>query len=363
MSQPAPRVSGEFPSLTQIRAVIPERCFATVWYRSWWALIVDFSLIAILFSLAYLYMPEQSSPWYELAWISYWLAQGTMFWALFVLGHDCGHGAFSKKRWLNDAIGMLVHTVILLPYTSFQLTHRNHHLNCGHFVKDEGYGPMDKNCPINRKARWSMTMPFATYWLYMFGVSRHKTVHFSPYSKLFANHRQGVWWSLMAISLVLLLAAVVAWQFGLATVMAYYGVPVIVYGCYFMMVTFQQHNHIDMAWYGDGDWSYVKGALASVDRSFGPLNPIVHHIGLHQIHHLFPSIPHYHLKEATHCFSSAFPDLSRRVDGVVLLSYLQNVMMYIRHGDVPGNEKTFVYRDIINRKTMPGSSAEMNSKS
>lgn len=28
-------------------------------------------------------------------WPLYWVAQGTMFWALFVLGHDCGHGKCS----------------------------------------------------------------------------------------------------------------------------------------------------------------------------------------------------------------------------------------------------------------------------
>jgi omega-3 fatty acid desaturase (delta-15 desaturase) len=349
MSESVPIVRGTFPSLSELRAAIPRQCFEPVWYKSWWALIKDLCIIVALFTLAYLYMPNVESPWYVFAWIAYWLAQGTMFWSLFVLGHDCGHGAFSKMRWVNDAIGVLVHTIILLPYTSFQLTHRNHHLNCGHFVKDEGYGPMDKDCPINRKARWSMAMPFLTYWLYMFGVSRHKTVHFSPYSKLFKNHRRGVWWSLAAIALVLSIGGYFVLQFSFVTVMAYYGMPVIVYGCYFMIVTFQQHNHIDMAWYGDGDWTYVKGGLASVDRSYGPLNSIVHHIGLHQIHHLFPSVPHYHLKEATGHFAAAFPHLSRRVKGVIIVSYISNVMNYIRYGDVPGDEKTFVYRDIIHR--------------
>src|SRR6266849_3522168 len=173
----------EFPSLGEIRAVIPKHCFQAVAARSWLYAFKDFLIIAGLFYVAYAFIPGLDTPFRVLAWVGYWLAQGTMFWALFVLGHDAGHGAFGKSRLTNDFAGALVHSIILLPYTSFQLTHRNHHMNCGHFVKDEGYGPMDENCPINRKARLFMLMPFATYWLYMFGVSRHGTSHFSPYAK------------------------------------------------------------------------------------------------------------------------------------------------------------------------------------
>lgn len=50
------------------------------------------------------------------SWPLYWVAQGTMFWAIFVLGHDCGHGSFSDSRqvgvWCKSATSWRVkHTI------------------------------------------------------------------------------------------------------------------------------------------------------------------------------------------------------------------------------------------------------------
>ena len=44
----------------------------------------------------------------------YWFLQGTMMWAIFVLGHDCGHGSFSKSWILNDIMGNFLHSIILV---------------------------------------------------------------------------------------------------------------------------------------------------------------------------------------------------------------------------------------------------------
>ncbi|KAI8014386.1 Acyl-lipid omega-3 desaturase (cytochrome b5), endoplasmic reticulum [Camellia lanceoleosa] len=69
----------------------------------------------------------------------YWAAQGTMFWALFVLGHDCGHGSFSDNPLLNSVVGHLLHLSILVPYHG---CHRTHHQNHGHVENDESWVPI-----------------------------------------------------------------------------------------------------------------------------------------------------------------------------------------------------------------------------
>jgi hypothetical protein len=68
-----------------------------------------------------------SHPRPRFVWPLYWLAQGTMFWALFVVGHDCGHQSFSPSRTLNDFVGNIVHASIMVPYHGWRVSHRKHH--------------------------------------------------------------------------------------------------------------------------------------------------------------------------------------------------------------------------------------------
>ena len=80
-------------------------------------------------------------------WPIYWVAQGIMFWALFVLGHDCGHGSFSDNPILNSVVGHILHSSILVPYHGWRIGHRTHHQNHGNVETDESWVPLpEKIC-------------------------------------------------------------------------------------------------------------------------------------------------------------------------------------------------------------------------
>ena len=68
-------------SIGEIRAAIPAHCWVKDQWKSMRYVVRDI-IIVIAFGSAAVYFDS----W--VAWPLYWLAQGTLFWAIFVLGHD-----------------------------------------------------------------------------------------------------------------------------------------------------------------------------------------------------------------------------------------------------------------------------------
>lgn len=49
-------------------------------------------------------------------------AQGAVCTGVWVIAHECGHQSFSKWQNVNDAVGLLLHTALLVPYYSWYVT-------------------------------------------------------------------------------------------------------------------------------------------------------------------------------------------------------------------------------------------------
>jgi len=67
--------------IAEIRVAIPKHCWVKNPWRSLSYVLRDVLVIAALMAAA-----SHFNNW--LLWLIYWPIQGTMFWALFVLGHD-----------------------------------------------------------------------------------------------------------------------------------------------------------------------------------------------------------------------------------------------------------------------------------
>ena len=56
-----------------------------------------------------------------------------------------GHQSFSSSRKVNDLVGNIVHSSILVPYHGWRISHRTHHSNHGHVENDESWHPVTKS--------------------------------------------------------------------------------------------------------------------------------------------------------------------------------------------------------------------------
>jgi len=52
-------------------------------------------------------------------WMAYAALTGTLATGCWVIAHECGHDAFSENKFLQDAVGYILHTALLVPYFSW----------------------------------------------------------------------------------------------------------------------------------------------------------------------------------------------------------------------------------------------------
>ncbi|XP_017228806.1 omega-3 fatty acid desaturase, chloroplastic [Daucus carota subsp. sativus] len=287
--------------LSDVREAIPKHCFVKDAWRSMSYVVRD---ILVVFGLAA--TAAYFNNWF--LWPIYWFAQGTMFWALFVLGHDCGHGSFSNNSKLNSVVGHLLHSSILVPYHGWRISHRTHHQNHGHVENDESWHPVPKRIfnlmdDTGKRFRFTLPFPLLAYPFYLWIRSPGKKgSHYDPNSDLFVPSERKdvitstVCWTAMASLLVGLCFVV-----GPIPMLKLYGVPYWIFVMWLDFVTYLHHHGHEgkLPWYRGKEWTYLRGGLTTLDRDYGWINNIHHDIGTHVVHHLFPQIPHYHLIEAT----------------------------------------------------------------
>ncbi|XP_022948579.1 omega-3 fatty acid desaturase, endoplasmic reticulum-like [Cucurbita moschata] len=333
--------------ISEIRAAIPPHCWVKNPWRSLLYVLRDFVIISALVAAAAYF-----DSW--LVWPIYWIAQGTMFWAIFVLGHDCGHGSFSNSTALNSFMGLILHSAILVPYHGWRISHRTHHQNHGNVEKDESWVPLTKKTykQLERRTRilrFSLPFPIFAYPFYLMWRSPGKEgSHFNPYSDIFApNERKDIvistsCWTIMAVLLVYL-----SFVFGPTQIFKLYGVPYWVFVIWLDVVTYLHHHGYEqkLPWYRGEEWTYLRGGLTTVDRDYGLINNIHHDIGTHVIHHLFPQIPHYHLVEATKAAKGVLGKYYRepKKSGPIPLHLVKNLVNSFRQDHYVSDEGNVVF--------------------
>tara|TARA_B100001989_G_C24497969_1_gene443241 strand:- start:95 stop:1180 length:1086 start_codon:yes stop_codon:yes gene_type:complete len=258
-----------------------------------------------------------------LLFILYSVVMGTVCMGLWVLGHECGHGAFGSNTFQNDIVGYILHSSLLVPYFSWKYSHEKHHKYCNHLTLGETHVPFVKKdlSPTVKLHNIIGDDAFAIFNLinhlifgwpaYLFSnvtggrkqIDLKTDIDNNKWKDHFHSNSQVMkkTWriELSTIGCITTLYTVIN-SLGWSSLFWYFG-PYLVINMWLVVYTWLQHTHPDVPHYGNDSFTFLKGALSTIDRPYPKIiDDLHHHIGsTHVMHHLKYSIPHYRAQQCT----------------------------------------------------------------
>ena len=324
----------EFPSMAQVLAKIPKEYFEKDTAKSLMYAGISTAITLAVGVAAWATLPF--TVYYLPAWIAYAYVAGTAATGCWVAAHECGHGAFSDNRTIQDTVGYILHSLLLVPYFSWQRSHAVHHSRTNHVSEGETHVPAqmgseEANLTFGLRKTVGKTLfsalnligVFVFGWpLYLLmgasgGPVRGKTNHFVPKMGASGKHalfpgkwENKVWYSDIGVALTVGAMAYWAMQTSCATVFGLYLAPYLFTNFWLVLYTWLQHTDVDVQHLAADEWSYIKGAFLTIDRPYGPVFDFLHHrIGsTHVAHHVECAIPHYKAVEATEALKTKYPE-------------------------------------------------------
>jgi omega-6 fatty acid desaturase (delta-12 desaturase) len=246
--------------------------------------------------------------WGSLA-LGYWLclllavpAAGFLV-RLFMIQHDCSHGALFRSRRANDWVGRVIGVITLTPYDHWRQTHAEHHAGTGNLDR-RGIGDVytmtvSEYAGLGRRQRL------------MYRLYRHPLALFGigPAYLFFLQHRvpRGMmrkgwrpWFTTMATNAAIIaLSGVLVWLIGLGAFIAVHLPVATLAASAGVWLFYVQHQFEDTYWKENEAWTHAQASLTG--SSFydlpAPLRWLTANIGVHHVHHLNSRIPFYRLSE------------------------------------------------------------------
>jgi omega-6 fatty acid desaturase (delta-12 desaturase) len=220
---------------------------------------------------------------------------------LFMIQHDCGHGAFFHYRLVNDWVGRAIGVFTLTPYDFWRRTHAVHHATSGNLDR-RGTGDIDTLTVREylalsgwRRLRYRIYRHPVT----MFGLGPAFLFIFQqrlPVGLMRAGWQP--WLSAMATNVAI--AAIVATMIWLIGVVPFLLVqlPIILLAASAgVWLFYVQHQFENTEWAPESRWDLHEVALNG--SSYYDLPSVLRwftaNIGVHHIHHLSSRIPYYRL--------------------------------------------------------------------
>jgi len=269
-------------------------------WKSTWQLASSLLLFCALWTLMYFSLN-----------VSYWLTlllslpTAGLLVRLFVLQHDCGHGAFFKSKATNDIVGFMLGILVLTPYSSWRRHHALHHASAGDLDR-RGHGDVytltvNEYLKLSRLKQLGYRMfrnpvvQFGIAPLVYFAVLQRFTINVP---RSWTRERAGIYWT---NALVLAAGLGIVWLVGFWSFVLVHLPVLFLATSAGVWLFFVQHTFEDAYWERHDDWDFeLAGSAGSTYYQLpASLQWFTGNIGFHHIHHLDSRIPNYRLQE---CF-------------------------------------------------------------
>ena len=221
---------------------------------------------------------------------------------LFMIQHDCGHGAFFRAKALNDWVGRVIGVLTMTPYDYWRRTHAIHHATSGNLDRRwlgavetltvEEYRALPPLKRLGYRLYRNPIVMFAVGPGYMF-VLQHRL----PIGLM---KEKSAWISVLGTNVALAAAAFAAIYFGGALPFLMVHLPIVLLAASIGVWLFYVQHQFDGAfWARNEDWTLHEASLKGSSHYQLPpaLSWFAANIGVHHVHHVGSKIPYYRLPQ------------------------------------------------------------------
>jgi len=249
---------------------------------------------------------------------------------LFILQHDCGHGALFSRRSTNDWTGRVIGIFTLTPYDYWRRTHAIHHATTGNLDK-RGIGDVRTLTVREYRARsWWGRVRYRLYRhpLVILGLGP-AWLFICQYRLPLGLMRSGAqpWTSTIVTNLgVALPVAGLLWLMGVGPFLMVQVPITLMAATVGVWLFYVQHQFAETHWAEGDTWNFQHAALYGSSHYDLPtlLRWATGNIGIHHVHHLSSTVPFYRLPEVLR----DHPDL-RDIGRLTLLQSLRCIKLVL----------------------------------
>lgn len=221
---------------------------------------------------------------------------------LFMIQHDCGHGAFFRAKSVNDWVGRVLGVLTMTPYDYWRRTHAIHHATSGNLDRRWLGAVETLTVEEYRALPWIKRLGYRLYRnpLVMFGVGPGYMFILQHRLPIGLMKERKAWLSVMGANLGIAALAFAAIYFGGALPFLLVHLPILLLASSIGVWLFYVQHQFDGAfWARNEDWTLQEASLKG--SSHYQLPPVLSwfaaNIGVHHVHHVGSKIPYYRLPQ------------------------------------------------------------------